>query len=207
MKKKLILFDWGNIVESHLTGYTCYDAWKELFYKCGYNGDEKIFNELYKYRISAIKTDEEFEKVYYKLSDELKFNTTYKEFVKLYKEIFNKIDYYKDVRDYEISLNDKAYIGILSNLTIYDKERLDKQVQLSNYDYVFLSFEMGCKKPDLEIYEKVQEQLPFRKEDILFIDDRKDNIEAAKAFGWNTFQVTGLELDKIKNVCSNFLNM
>lgn len=25
-KNKLILFDWGNIVESHTTGYTVYDA-------------------------------------------------------------------------------------------------------------------------------------------------------------------------------------
>ncbi|MBR6073184.1 MAG: hypothetical protein IKP76_02550 [Bacilli bacterium] len=24
---KLILFDWGNIVESHTTGYTCHNAW------------------------------------------------------------------------------------------------------------------------------------------------------------------------------------
>lgn len=30
-KNKLILFDWGNIVESHQTGYTVYDAWNDLF--------------------------------------------------------------------------------------------------------------------------------------------------------------------------------
>lgn len=33
MKNKLILFDWGNIVESHTTGYSCLDAWDDLFEK------------------------------------------------------------------------------------------------------------------------------------------------------------------------------
>ena len=37
MKNKLILFDWGNIVESHTTGYSCRNAWNDLFQECGYN--------------------------------------------------------------------------------------------------------------------------------------------------------------------------
>ena len=27
----MILFDWGNIIESHTTGYTCLDAFNDLF--------------------------------------------------------------------------------------------------------------------------------------------------------------------------------
>ena len=30
-KNKLILFDWGNIVESYTTGYTIHDAFDDLF--------------------------------------------------------------------------------------------------------------------------------------------------------------------------------
>ena len=206
MRKKLILFDWGNIVESHLTGYTCKDAWNDLFYKCGYRGEETIFNNLSKYRLSTIKNIEEFSKTYELMLKDYNFNTTFEEFIKYYKEYFDKIDYYKEVADYEKSLKDKCYIGILSNLTIFDKERLNKQVDLSKYDYVFLSFEMGLKKPELNIYQEIQSKLPFKPSDILFIDDRKDNIETASSIGWNTFQTTGLELDKIKEVCENFIN-
>ena len=57
------------------------------------------------------------------------------------KEIFDKVDYYKDVVEFEKSLKNKCYIGILSNLNIYDKDRIDKQLGLKDYDYVFLSFE------------------------------------------------------------------
>ena len=205
MKNKLILFDWGNIVESHNTGYSCKRAWNDLFIACGYKGDKDIFNNLSDYNLSAIRNETEFEKVYGIIKNDFNLNTNYLEFVKIYKEIFSKIDYYEDVKEYEISLIDKCYIGILSNLTIFDKKRLDKQVGLKNYDYVFLSFEMGCKKPSIEIYEKVQEALPFDKKDILFIDDRENNIETAKKFGWNTVCATGLELDKIKDACNNFL--
>ena len=58
---------------------------------------------------------------------------------------------------------------------------------------------MSCKKPSREIYEKVIGKIPFNSEDILFIDDRQDNIDMAKEFGWNTLQATGLELEKMKS--------
>ncbi len=206
MKQKLILFDWGNIVESHSTGYSCSDAWNDLFAACGYKGNKNIFNELGKYKLTAISNMADFEKTYNEISKDFNFNTTYSEFIKLYKEKFDKIDYYKDVAEYEKSLKDRCYIGIFSNLTLLDKERLNKQVDLSKYDYAFLSFELGMKKPNIEIYEKVQSIASFKSEDILFIDDRTNNIETAYKLGWNVFQATGLELDKIKEVCEEFIN-
>jgi HAD superfamily hydrolase (TIGR01509 family) len=176
-----------------------------LFKVCGYDGNDNIFTSLSKYKLSSIPTIADFEDVYNQIANEYKFKTTYLEFIKLYKEIFDKIDYFKDVSAYEKSLKDKCYIGILSNLTVFDKERLNKQVDLSKYDYVFLSFEMNCKKPSREIYEKVIKKIPFNSEDILFIDDRQDNIDMAKKFGWNTLKATGLELEKIKDCCENFI--
>ena len=205
MRKKLILFDWGNIVESHTTGYTCREAFNDLFKACGYTGNDDIFANLGKYKLVCIPTITAFEDVYNQIAKDYNFKTTYIEFIKLYKEIFDKVDYYADVADYEKSLKDKCYIGILSDLTIFDKERLNRQVDLSKYDYVFLSFEMGCKKPSREIYDKVNRQLPFNPEDILFIDDRQDNIDMAKEFGWNTLKATGLELEKIKECCEAFI--
>lgn len=206
MNNKLILFDWGNIVESHTTGYSCYDAWNDLFKVCGYKENKNIYNELKKYKLSTISNDLEFKKVYIKISNEFNLNTTFEVFIKLYIKIFDKIDYYKDVVSYELSLKKKCYIGILSNLTIFDKERLNKQVNLSNYDYVFLSFELGLAKPNIELFRKVQDKLPFEPNNILFIDDKKENIEVASELGWNVLQATGLELDIIKDKCEQFIN-
>ncbi len=206
MKKKLILFDWGNIVEAHTTGYTCADARNDLFVASGYKGKEIIFRKISKYRLTKITSIEEFGKTFEEMAKDFNFNVPYEKFIELYYKIFANVDYYQDVADFEVSLKDKCYIGILSNLTIFDKERLDKQVDLSKYDYSFLSFEMGLRKPEKEIYEKIMSEVPFKSEDILFIDDRQDNVDMARKMGWNSYVATGLELERIKNLCYNFLD-
>ena len=139
------------------------------------------------------------------IANDYNFRTTYDKFIKLYKEIFDKIDYYEEVAEYEKSLKDQCYIGILSNLTVFDKERLDRQVDLSKYDYVFLSFEMNCEKPSREIYEKINDAVFFEPQNILLIDDSQKNIYVAKEFGWDVFKATGLELEKIKLYCEKFI--
>ena len=207
-KNKLILFDWGNIVESHTTGYTCYNGWDDLIEECGYKTKEKtVLRELDKYNICTIKNDKEFENAYNQMKAEFNLNKSYEDFKRIHKSIMDKIDYYSDVAEYEKSLRDKCYIGIFSNLTVLDKDRLDMQVGLLNYDYVFLSFEMECQKPDIEAYEIIKNEIDskFKSEDILFIDDKEANIETAKKIGWNTLHITGLELDKIKEVCEDFI--
>ena len=203
-ENKLILFDWGNIVESHTTGYSCPKAFDDLYKACGYTGENGIFELLSKYKLS-MRADEEFESIYDQMAKDFDFKVSYDYFKKVYKEIFDKIDYYPDVAEYERSLGTRCYIGILSNLTPFDKERLDKQVNLDKYDYSFLSFEMRCRKPDREIYEKIMKVVPFEPKDILFIDDKQVNLDTAKEFGWNTFRATGLELDNIKACCEAFL--
>lgn len=202
-KNKLILFDWGNIVESHQTGYTVYDAWNDLFLEFGCKLEGKV--SLGKYHLSSISTLEELEKTFYEIKDEYNLVGDFNKLLNCYDDYFDRIDYYKDVRDYEVSLKDRCYIGILSNLSILDKRRLNEQVGLDNYDYVFLSFELACQKPNEIIYDKVMEKLPFNSKDILFIDDNAKNIEMAKNKGWNTLLATGLELDRIKKICEDFL--
>ncbi|MDE6141364.1 MAG: HAD family hydrolase, partial [Bacilli bacterium] len=202
-KNKIILFDWGNIVESHTTNYNLYDAYNFLFKEFGCDLDREI--NLGKYHLSSISTMEEFEETFEKIRDEYHLKCDFQTFLEKYDYYFDKISYYYQVRDYEVSLKDRCFIGILSNLTIIDKKRLDAQVGLDNYDYVFLSFEFGCQKPDPRIYEMVSEKLPFDGKDILFIDDSDANIDEARKHGWNTLLATGLELDKIKMACEEFL--
>jgi len=49
----------------------------------------------------------------------------------------------------------------------------------------FYSHEVGMIKPDQEIYAHVTKEIGCNPDEILFIDDLKENVEAAIAYGWN----------------------
>ena len=130
---------------------------------------------------------------------------SYDEFKRLYEEELSSVKYYKEVVDYAHSLKNRCKIAVLSNLMPFDKKRIDNQYDLDEFDYVYLSFEIGLKKPDKQIYEYVLNDLKIDANDILFIDDDTDNISIAKECGWNTCQAFGYELDKIKKSVEEFL--
>ena len=51
----------------------------------------------------------------------------------------------------------------------------------------YYSHEIGMRKPNSEIYEFVLAEQEFKPQEVLFVDDRKDNIEAADGLGIKTF--------------------
>ncbi|WP_299027091.1 HAD family phosphatase [uncultured Sulfitobacter sp.] len=57
---------------------------------------------------------------------------------------------------------------------------------LSQFDRDFISGHMGVIKPDPRIYEMLEQGSGLSGTDLLFTDDRPDNIAAAKARGWQT---------------------
>ena len=54
-------------------------------------------------------------------------------------------------------------------------------------DQVFAAGRMGVKKPDPAFYRDIEMALSAAPEDILFIDDKLKNVDAAKALGWHGF--------------------
>jgi putative hydrolase of the HAD superfamily len=61
------------------------------------------------------------------------------------------------------------------------------------FRYRFASHEMGCLKPDPEAYAYLLREVPFEKEEILFLDDNPVNVEAAQAFGIDAYVTRGPE--------------
>ena len=133
-------------------------------------------------------------------------NIDLENFKRLYEEEMKSVKYYTEVVKYAHSLKDRCKIAILSNLMAFDKKRINDQYDLNKFDYVYLSFELGMRKPDKKIYEYVLNDLKINPDNILFIDD-DDNILMAKECGWNTCQAFSYELDKIKDSVEKFLNI
>ncbi|MCH2170367.1 HAD family phosphatase [Myxococcota bacterium] len=60
-------------------------------------------------------------------------------------------------------------------------------------DAHFVSHELGCVKPDPEIYQEVIAQLGVPAETVLFLDDNQINVDGARAVGMEAFRARGVE--------------
>ena len=61
---------------------------------------------------------------------------------------------------------------------------MDGSVINELFDLYALSFEIGAMKPDARIYAAAAEMAGVPPEKIFFIDDREENVEGARAAGW-----------------------
>lgn len=79
--------------------------------------------------------------------------------------------------------------GILSNIGDSMAEGLIARFPwLSNFDQCIWSYELLLAKPDPAIFLKTAEALRTAPANILFIDDREENVAAAAALGMQTLQ-------------------
>lgn len=134
------------------------------------------------------------------------FNTSVEDFSRKFIEEHLKVDYYKDLVEYIHSLKEKCKIAIFSDLIYCCYPVLDNQVDLSRFDYVWLSYLTHVRKNEETAFQIVERDLQVSSSNIMFIDDTSVNIENAKKRGWNTCQAFGYELDKIKTSIEQFLS-
>lgn len=57
----------------------------------------------------------------------------------------------------------------------------------AGFDECILSFEQKAMKPDPAIYAVVEETLSLRRGDLLYLDDREENVVAGRDRGWRAF--------------------
>lgn len=65
--------------------------------------------------------------------------------------------------------------------------------KLERFDRAYISGHLGVTKPAPRIYEIVEETCGIPPENLLFADDRAENIQAAAARGWKTHLFDGPE--------------
>jgi putative hydrolase of the HAD superfamily len=92
-------------------------------------------------------------------------------------------------------LSQKYRLFLLSNTDAIHINHFEQREGASFYsdfyqcfEKVYFSYEMGMRKPDAEIYHALIRQHELSPKRTLFIDDKKDNTDAAKALGlevWN----------------------
>ncbi len=75
---------------------------------------------------------------------------------------------------------------ILSNTCELHWQFATQSIPTELFERCFVSYEMGLRKPDVAIYERVCAEAGISPADTLFIDDNPDNIAGANQAGLNT---------------------
>jgi len=84
-------------------------------------------------------------------------------------------------------------VAVLSNTNqVHWQAGADGWPLVAMFDRAFLSFEVGLVKPDREIFEHVVADLDVSPEHVLFLDDNRINVEAARAAGLRAERVVGV---------------
>ena len=89
-------------------------------------------------------------------------------------------------------------VGLLTNMypkmlpTMIEKELMPPVI----WDVIIDSSIVYCWKPDLAIFKLAEQKANAKKKNILFIDNKIANINAAKNFGWQTFLYNPSDHDK-----------
>jgi HAD superfamily hydrolase (TIGR01509 family) len=83
------------------------------------------------------------------------------------------------------ALHSKYQLAVLTNTNAIHASRWRRRYEgiLRYFDYIFCSFEMGARKPELMIFKRMLEALGTEPPRILFFDDKEENVAGAAACG------------------------
>ncbi len=180
-----IIFDMGMVLIDF--------RWKQLYRDMGLTGErfermanatvlDPVWNEFDRGYWSDEMMQEAFIKRAPELEDEIKEMMGPR-----FPELLRKYDYTDEWLD---TLKSKGYkLYILSNFS--GKAFRDCAGELdyvSKVDAAVISYRVNMIKPDPAIYEYILNTYDIDPSKAVFIDDNKDNIEAAKKFGLNVIQ-------------------
>ena len=196
---KVLLFDLGGVVididpkkaisKLKKTSLEATSKFEELDYRYEtFNSDlSKLFYAYEKGEIS----DQLFRN---KLRITGKLELDDKEIDEIWNLVIVKI--HSDILKLILQLKKKYSIMILSNTNSIHRKFFDKLcIDLYGkpfeklFDHVFYSFELKCRKPDKEIYEKVVERSKYLSSEIMFFDDMSENLIECKKIGMRTYHV------------------
>jgi len=83
--------------------------------------------------------------------------------------------------------------GTLSNVGPERDAIRRKMLKGAKLDYLFNSYELRAVKPSKKAFSEVLKALKARPQDVVFVDDKKKNVEAAQRQGINGVHFTGAQ--------------
>ncbi|MHA1756900.1 MAG: HAD family hydrolase [Promethearchaeota archaeon] len=117
-------------------------------------------------------------------------------YLELWFELYSRVTQLRpEMEEIIIRLHNAGYtVSLLSNT--YDIHVKSNKLKgfFDLFDHVFLSNELGMRKPEIEKYKYVLEQLDAKPEECIFVDDKLINLVPARELGMIVIQFKNFEL-------------
>ena len=91
----------------------------------------------------------------------------------------------------ETVLDRGFHVYLLSNAGLWMSRRRDMIPHVERFHGVMFSADEGMVKPDPRLYQQLMARYNLRPGECFFIEDRADNLQAAKALGWRIHPFLG----------------
>lgn len=175
---KLVIFDIGKVILDFDHMITCNKLAKYSKKDARYIYDF-IFNSemLDEYERGKINSMEMFSAI----SGELGLDISFEKFKEIWSNIFTLKE---GIEQLIHRVKTLAKIAVLSNTDeMHFEDIRDKVEIIKDFDWLFLSHEAGYRKPEKEIFEYAINKTGISPENIIFIDDIQEFVEAANKLG------------------------
>jgi putative hydrolase of the HAD superfamily len=180
----VILFDLGNVILP-FNHYQIAEKLSRFSQRKEFQDPQRIFSYLFDlqkriindFDVGKVSPPEFFQFIKEKLNLSISFDV----FIPLWNNIFVED---QEVSQIILSLKGRWRLGLLSNTDpLHFNYILSKFPVMRTFDKWILSYEVGFKKPAIEIYQKAIEWASVESEKILFIDDMKKHVDVAISLG------------------------
>ncbi|MFT5550262.1 MAG: epoxide hydrolase-like predicted phosphatase [Gammaproteobacteria bacterium] len=186
MTVKALIFDLGNVVIDI--------DFKRIFQKWSYYSGVPVEQMQVAFQVDATYEQHErgeIEGIEYHqyLEQALEMKLSYEQFCEGWNDIM-VAPIFETVLLLE-SLRGRVPLYALSNANTLHKNFWEKTYhkELSHFEQVFVSSDMGSRKPEPAIYLRALEHIDVEPENVIFFDDLAINVEAARALGMTAVQV------------------
>lgn len=183
---KAVVFDFGNVIINIDVEKTIL-AFSELTFKSQTRIKQLFADaEVFKKYETGFYSDDEFRDVIRQI---LSYPLNDQEIDQAWNALL--LDVPKKRLDFLESLKMKYPIYLLSNTNNIHIEQCKNYFRtkfgIANFETIFnetfLSYKMGLWKPDYKIYDAVINKIGLKPQEVLFLDDNQDNIDAASDLG------------------------
>ena len=201
MKIKNVIFDFGQVLvhfePSYMVGVYVTDKDDKALL------EEVVFDRLYWDRLDkgTISNEETISLIKERIPEKL-WDVAEKIY---YNWVYNipEIDGMSDLLDH-LKNRHGVRLFLLSNISNYFASHANEIPILKKLDGLVMSAPIGIVKPSYEIFDHICKKYDISPSEAIFVDDRTDNIEGAKAYGINGYVFDG-NAEKLKEYLDEIL--